>query len=212
MKQKRLAVLTALALMVLPMIFSGCEKEDAWSSSPASEPTATWAPTPTPSPAPTQAPTPTPEPTPSPAAVDVEALFQQNPIDAQEEEALANASNARDVYLALSASEESWSVFVSNLTNEVATWLSENSYAEDGDEVSEFTQEATAWTQEKDSAVNEILKALDEEGADELEIKNQAADTAVDFYRQRALYLCQRYAGLTGEFPDFESLLSAPMG
>lgn len=215
-KKRMMALVMAGTLGALAAVLAGCEGKDAWSSSPASEPSATTAPAPTPvptpTPAPTQAPSPTPEATQAPVAVDVEGLFAGNPIDAAEEEAMNNASNGRDVYLALSKSEESWGVFVDNLTHDIASLLSESGTAEDGDEISAFEQEVTTWTQEKDEAVAEILKALDEGGADELEVKNQAADTAVSLYRQRALDLCRKYAELTGQFPDFEAILNAPMG
>ncbi len=211
MSYKRIApLLLGLTLTVLSTGLSACESKDSWSSSPASAPTATSEPTPTPeataTPEPTQEPTPTPEPTPS---MDVDALFAENPIDAQKNEDLANAFTAKDAYLAFQTAREKWVLFVDRLTDTISNQLLE------GQEKEEFDQAAEAWSLEKDEALQSVLEGSTEEELlqTDLDKATEASSTVMSLCRDRAQALCKKYAELTGHFPDFEALLSdAPMG
>lgn len=205
------AILVALAITLFPLFLSGCEEREAQSSSTESSPAATSEPTPTPEPSaePTSSPEPTPSPTPEVPAVDVESLFAENPIDAQEDEDLANASTGKAAYLAFQTARESWSRFIDRLTDIISNELLE------GSEKEEFDQDGKEWSAERDSAIQSVLGDLSEEEAvqSDLDKATEATASVASMSRERALELCKKYAELTGEFPDFEELLSdAPMG
>lgn len=212
MNFKRTAtVLMALAIALLPALLSGCQGERSMPSSAGSEPTATAAPTPTPKPTPEPTPTaePTASPTPEAPAVDVDALFAENPIDAQQDEDLANAFTGKDAYLAFQTARESWTRFVERLTDRISNELLE------GADKESFDKAAEEWTGERDSALQSVLGELTEEEAkqSDLDKATEAAAAVASLSQERALELCRKYAELTGEFPDFEELLSdAPMG
>ena len=202
MSYKRIApLLLGLTLTVLSTGLSACESKDSWSSSPASAPPATSEPPPPPAPTPPPAP-----PTPS---MDVDALFAENPIDAQKNEDLANAFTAKDAYLAFQTAREKWVLFVDRLTDTISNQLLE------GQEKEEFDQAAEAWSLEKDEALQSVLEGSTEEELlqTDLDKATEASSTVMSLCRDRAQALCKKYAELTGQFPDFEALLSdAPMG
>lgn len=212
MRMKRIAtVVLALTIALLPALLSGCEGKEALSSAPESAPAASTEPTPTPEATPqaTATPEPTPSPTPEAPGVDVEALFAENPIDAQEDEDLANASTGKAAYLAFQTARESWERFIARLTERLSNELLE------GAEKEAFDKAAGEWAQERDGALRSVLGDLSEEEAvqSDLDKATEASAAVASLSRERALELCKTYAELTGEFPDFEELLSdAPMG
>lgn len=205
------ALLLALTLTLLPAALSGCEKEGAGSPSSQSAPTVSSEPSPTPeataAPTPQASPTPTPEP--AAPALDVEALFAENPIDAQQEEDLANAFTGKDAYLAFQTARESWTLFVDRLTDAISNQLL------DGQEKEDFDKAAEDWLAKREEALHSVLDGAAEEDIlqADLDKATEAAAAVAAVSQERALELCKKYAELTGEFPDFEALLQAgPMG
>ena len=212
MNAKRIAtVLMALAITLLPAVLSGCEGRETLSSSTESNPPASSEPSPTPEPTPEPTPSsePTASPTPAAPAVDVDALFEENPIEVQKDEDLANASTGKAAYLAFQTARKSWTRFIDRLTDILSNGLL------DGPEKEAFDKAAEDWSAERESAIQSVLGELSEEEViqSDLDKATEVAAAVASLSRDRGLELCRKYVELTGEFPDFEELLSdAPMG
>lgn len=203
MKKKKIsAILAALVLMLLPILFSGCEsqgKPESGSSSSQSASTPEPAVTPEPTKEPTPEPTSTPEPS---SAPDFEEVFAGNPIDGKLNDDLDAASSTNAILAAYNEAAKSWKTVIPSF---YASSLEVS--ADDAKET--LRQEYEAWQNTIEEEVDQVLQ----ERGDDSDSQVSAAISVMEKYREQAQTLCEAIFSSTGELPDFDAALSAgPMG
>lgn len=188
---KRTIALLALCAGLL-LTAAACSREGGESSSQVSTPSLSTVETASPTPTPT--PTPSPSPSPTPAVEDpagFEEAFGENPIDAQLEQDRNTAASMAAMQQAYNDAARRWQTVIDTAYLDAQASLS-------GEELSQLEQEQQDWEANLDANV----QAIREENSDAL----TAAEEVVNFYRDRAMALCQAVYRATGELPAFPEI------
>lgn len=198
-------LLLSCALLILPVMLSGCENQQAPSQPTSSVAEPTQAPTETPSSEPEDeiSSSEEPEPTESPIqTADFEEVFAANPIDDQLNNDLDFATSSSAILKAYESAGKRWKAMVSPAYASAKEVLPE-------DDRLQLEQEHQDW----EDTIDDIIASIQEENSDSDDGKITSARLIQEKYKETVKGLCEIYFSSTGELPDFTAVMSdKPLG